>query len=176
MSCIYVLTNKINGKKYVGQTSRSFDFRLKKHLSCARNKNKLKISRAINKYGIDNFEKYIYECQEEDLDYLETEMIKILDSINNGYNLETGGSKNKHHSEETKKKMSISKKGAPNGWLGKHHSKETRKKQSEAHEGNKNSMYGVSLAGEKNGMYGKGYLQVGSKNPMYGKRPWNKKD
>ena len=45
----------------------------------------------------------------------------------------------KHHSEETRKKISESKKGENNYWFGKHHSEETRKKISEAHKGKNHS-------------------------------------
>ena len=55
MSCVYVLTNKINGKKYVGQTTKTFEKRLKQHLTAAKN-NIQKISRAFNKYGVKNFD------------------------------------------------------------------------------------------------------------------------
>jgi len=175
MSCIYILTNKINNKKYVGQTTYNFEDRWKSHIKAAKYKNKSNISKAINKYGIDSFDKYVFKCDEEDLDYLEIELIKILDSTNRGYNIDYGGNKVKYRSEETKKKMSESQKGNTR-WLGKRHSESTRKKQSETHKGNKNPMYGIRLNGKKNGRFGKGYLQVGDKNPMYGKRPWNKKD
>jgi hypothetical protein len=33
---IYVITNKINGKKYVGQTIRDLDSRLKRHINDAK--------------------------------------------------------------------------------------------------------------------------------------------
>jgi hypothetical protein len=45
----------------------------------------------------------------------------------------------KHHSEETKKKMSASLKGEKHPFYGKHHSEETKKKMSEAKKGEKTS-------------------------------------
>ncbi len=42
--------------------------------------------------------------------------------------------KGRHHSEETKKKLSEARKGKPT-WNGKHHSEETKKKMAEAHKG-----------------------------------------
>ena len=45
------------------------------------------------------------------------------------------GMKDKHHSEETRKKMSESNKGEKNQFFGKNHSAEARKKMSEAHKG-----------------------------------------
>lgn len=53
----------------------------------------------------------------------------------------------KHHSEETKKKLSEAAKGRPSPNKGKHLSEETRKKLSEVHKGKQ--------AGEDNPMYGK---------------------
>lgn len=47
----------------------------------------------------------------------------------------------KHHSDETRKKMSISRIGKPS-WLGKHHSDETKKKLSISNSGEKNPMFG----------------------------------
>jgi len=43
-----------------------------------------------------------------------------------------------------------------------------------ANSGKNNPMSGRHLSGEKNGMYGRGYLITGEKNGMYGKEQWNK--
>ena len=48
---IYCITNKVNGKQYVGQTVRSAEERFKEH---CRDK-KMYISKAIRKYGKENF-------------------------------------------------------------------------------------------------------------------------
>ena len=48
---IYCITNKINGKQYVGQTVRTEEERFKEH---CRDK-KMYISKAIRKYGKENF-------------------------------------------------------------------------------------------------------------------------
>ena len=53
----------------------------------------------------------------------------------------------KHHTEETKKKISEVQKGENNHMYGKHHTEETKKKMSEAQKGEKGSMYGKT--GEK---------------------------
>ena len=53
----------------------------------------------------------------------------------------------KHHTEETKQKMSEVQKGENNPMYGKHHTEETKKKMSEAQKGEKGSMYGRT--GEK---------------------------
>ena len=53
----------------------------------------------------------------------------------------------KHHTEETKKKISEAQKGENNHMYGKHHTEETKKKMSEAQKGENGSMYGKT--GEK---------------------------
>jgi hypothetical protein len=50
------------------------------------------------------------------------------------------------HTAESKKKLSESKKGDKNPCYGKHHSEETRKKMSESRSGAKNPMYGKQLS------------------------------
>lgn len=140
MGTVYILRNKMNNKYYVGQTTQIFKERFRQHQTSHSH-----IGNALRKYGIANFEKIlIKDIPEEKLDDLECEYIKEYNSIfPNGYNWQDGGHKNKHHSEESKRKM----KGHTN-WLGKHHSKETiekmkkpksedtKKKMSEAQKGN----------------------------------------
>ena len=132
--CVYVHTNKINGKKYVGQTINGY--RPNKrwdngngYINCPY------FYKAITKYGWDNFEHEVVSknLTASEADNFERLLIKKLDTTNpeNGYNLEPGGAKNKTMSEFTKKKLS------------------------ESRIGKNNPMYGVRLTGEKNGMYGK---------------------
>jgi group I intron endonuclease len=113
MATIYILENIINKKCYVGQTVKSFKKRLCRHIG-----SKYPIGNAIKKYGIENFKKYVYYgIPEELLDYFEVELIKRLNSLSpSGYNLTTGGNKNKHYSEETKKKLSELNSGEKSHW------------------------------------------------------------
>jgi hypothetical protein len=82
---IYIIKNKINNKLYVGQTIKSFEDRLQDHI----NGNQF-IDRFINKYGIDNFEVYVYyNIPIILLNYFETKLIYKLNSISsNGYNFD----------------------------------------------------------------------------------------
>jgi group I intron endonuclease len=99
-----------NSFKYVGQST-NIKHRFKSH----KNKKKSLIDQAIKKYGWKNFQTYIFECCEKDLDWLEIELIKILNTMAPfGYNLESGGSLFKHHNSESKNKMSIRKIGNKN--------------------------------------------------------------
>lgn len=82
---IYEIKNKINNKMYIGQYSRN-DFE-----SYWGSGNLIKA--AIQKYGIENFEKTILEeCStKEELNEKEKYWIKIKNSIEVGYNLTEGG-------------------------------------------------------------------------------------
>lgn len=52
MGYIYKITNKINGKNYIGQTTMNLKDRLTCHKSPSAN---MVISKAIKKYGWNNF-------------------------------------------------------------------------------------------------------------------------
>lgn len=95
---IYKLTNKINGKIYIGQTIKSFEERLRGHIYDAQYRKKTsesRLSNAIRKYGIDNFEKeIIYTASSiEELNEKEEFYIKHFNSTNReiGYNIKYGG-------------------------------------------------------------------------------------
>lgn len=104
---IYKHTNKANGKCYIGQTKN-----IKWRWYPANYKCCSKFYRAILKYGWDNFTHEILKiCDEANVDYFETYYIKFYDSIQNGYNLDSGGCKNKTQSQETiQKKIEANKK------------------------------------------------------------------
>lgn len=130
---IYMATNQINGKSYVGQTVGSLAKRKGRHIYNALNKiDSYYFHNSIRKYGKDNFEWVILHDDITDIEFLnELEIFYIgyYDTFDKGYNFNMGGS-NALHTEETKRKMSESKKG-------KHHSEETKKKMSESKKGKK---------------------------------------
>lgn len=92
MAYIYKITNKINGKIYIGQTTWTIHDRWIGHCSDARTgRNNSAIDKAINKYGKENF---IVECLEEVPDEerfkRESEYIKEYSSMisdGHGYNM-----------------------------------------------------------------------------------------
>lgn len=96
MGCVYVATNLINGKQYVGQTTQSFEARKAAHLTYSRHPNSVNhyiLHQAIAKYGEVNFQWIIaFESDIiEELRSKEKELIALLDTFNNGYNLTNGG-------------------------------------------------------------------------------------
>ena len=85
---IYLITNHINGKKYIGQ-SRNLIKRWGQHKTESRKDNpKMIVDKAIKKYGIDNFSfEILFECPLDMLDDWETDMIRLYDSVRpRGYN------------------------------------------------------------------------------------------
>lgn len=124
---IYKITNKVNGHIYIGQTIRTIEERFSEH----KRKKKSYISKALRHYGFENFiiEKIDNENNIEELNNKEYYWIKFCNCIHpNGYNLCDGGgnTSNYHHTEESKQKMSNSKKGKymgeNNPFFGKTHS------------------------------------------------------
>lgn len=94
---IYKITNKINGKCYIGKTIQNFEQYKKYHIATSKNKkhktyNKV-LYKAFRKYGINNFEwEIITQCNAlDELNKNEIYYIEYFDSINNGYNLTSGG-------------------------------------------------------------------------------------
>ena len=135
---IYKITNKLNGKVYIGQ-SVDIDTRWRQHINA---KDNYAIHNAIKKYGKENFKfEVLLECPEDMLDVWERDVIALYDCISpNGYNLTEGG-EGHHLSEETRLKMSEAKKGI-------HLSEETRLKMSESKKGRISNRKGVPCSEE----------------------------
>jgi group I intron endonuclease len=96
---IYLITNKVNGKKYVGQHCGDDETRWKQHLKAAlKLENPIPLYRAIRKYGSENFSYKILETIPLEkgpkyLDEREIHWIKEMKSFisENGYNVTRGG-------------------------------------------------------------------------------------
>ena len=144
---VYLILNKINGKRYVGQTVQSLKTRFNEH---ARKKDNTLIGKAIRKYDRENFYcGVIKSCSSKaELDYWEKYFISVLKSKQPyGYNLTDGGEGfvGYRHSPEVLAKISETKKNSPRvaehiaklaeANRGKHPTPETRAKQSAAHKG-----------------------------------------
>lgn len=104
MTGIYKITDKTNGKIYIGQSC-NIEKRLqdhKYHATCASTPAHY-IDRAIKKRGVDSFDyEVIEECNIEDLNEREIYWIKYFDSSNSekGYNLSLGGKGVYKHSRD----------------------------------------------------------------------------
>lgn len=93
---IYKITNKINGKIYIGQTVKSLKERFQKHCWGTTEKDSyhlnMAIKKAIRKYGKQNFTiELIEEVEQNKLDEREVYWISYYDSYNKGYNCTRGG-------------------------------------------------------------------------------------
>jgi group I intron endonuclease len=128
MYYLYKITNLLSGKVYIGQSTKETE-RWRQHKYFARKKPIQYIHLAMAKYGVDNFTyEVIATCTtQENTDETEATLITQYDSRNkdHGYNIDPGGEfawnrglqkeqqpmYGKHHSEESKKKISESNMG-----------------------------------------------------------------
>lgn len=188
---IYKITNLINGKVYIGQSS-NIERRFREHKS---NSTSEHLRASIQLYGIDNFDFSILEITDiEDLDDRERYWIQYYSSNDpeHGYNSTDDGESRRgwHHSKYSIQKMSESSKRLAQQPDYVSPTQDTKV----IHKGDKTSRCHISQldemladgwelgmsevskqkgaenrTGEKNGVYHKGYLFDGDKNPFYGK-------
>lgn len=109
MYSVYRIINKVNGKSYIGITSRPINQRWLEHRSrvnCYERFNKLYL--AIRKYGEENFdvESIANSSSQDVIRELEKVYIQKYDSYENGYNCNLGGQGHLHIPESLKKKIS----------------------------------------------------------------------
>lgn len=138
MGYIYLRTNLINGKHYVGQT---VDVERRNNAwNCLKTEyGGYAINNARAKYGADGFSfEILKECPNEDMNYWEKYYIKMYNSKKPyGYNATDGGDSIYEITEETRKKMSIAQRGRK-------HSEESKKKIGDANRGKKHSAEAVA--------------------------------
>ena len=108
---VYLCTNLINSKKYVGITSGTLNLRKSRHKCDAFTRNQqTKFCRALRKYGWENFSWEILTQKEnfEELLNIEKEYISLFNSNKHGYNMTEGGEgvRGYKHTEEAKRKLS----------------------------------------------------------------------
>jgi len=150
MTCgIYLLTNTINGKVYVGQST-NIEERWSGYKSSGPPPRQRKLYNAFRKYGADAFRFEVLEvcpCDVGALNEAEVRLGLLFRAVEDGYTCRLGGRgwavvgdearrkiseahKGKKHSEETKRKISEAQKG-------KKMSDDARRKMSEAQRGRK---------------------------------------
>lgn len=149
MGYIYIVENKINSKKYIGQTMQNdINKRWKQHKS-SKKIGKI-LYNAYQKYGMDNFKfKILCVCFDCDLNNYEIEYIKKYNTIHpNGYNLLEGG-KNIKHNEHTINilKQKLSGPNHPN--YGKKFTNERKLEMSISRRGPLNPNYGKKISHEQ---------------------------
>ena len=161
---IYLIVNNINGKTYVGKRKLyNKNWNEDGYMGSGHH-----LKNSQNKYGIENFEKFLITWTYSEEDACEKEKFWIAEYRHRGkaeYNVADGGqggligtwteerrkkvseagkgrkawNKGKHFSEEYRRKLSEAHKGNPSGNKGKHFSDESKNKLSEAHKGKKRS-------------------------------------
>lgn len=121
---IYCIKNKINNKKYIGQTV-DLRRRWKEHKSSG----KYPIQKAIKKYGKNNFNVLVLEenIKVKNLDHRERFWIKKYNTFEKGYNLTKGGQR-REQTNEIKTKIRESTLGENNHMYDKTHELSTKRK------------------------------------------------
>ena len=168
---IYLVTNQLNRRRYVGQTT-----------VCGNKKGHgLALRKAYIKYGKDNFD-YEPICKNinnrQTLNFIESFWIKTLDCRSpNGYNIESGGSTKGEVADSTKQKLrqiNLGKKLSAEtkakmaaAATGKFPTEETRIKLKIARSKQIPPMLGKTLTEGTKKILSK--AKIGNKNPMYGK-------
>lgn len=138
---VYQVRNLRNGKCYIGQTMNDVARRWAHHRWVLRNHrhNNCYLQRAWDKHGEAAFIFEILDQSAKTIDELNALETFYVATTPNLYNLTSGG-RNGKCSEETKRKLSRAGKGKAPWIRGKHHSAETRKKMSEQRMGNQNCL------------------------------------
>jgi len=189
---VYLLTNVINGKQYVGKTVGKLAARWNRHKydSCNRIRDTL-LGRAVRKYGAKNFVPSVLANAdtEVELAQLEQDFIYAYQSNHRqfGYNLTDGGegSTGFQHSDETKQLLRKQKTGSKNVGFGKPISSvlraaivaankarvwtaAMRKNRGDSQRGAKNHRFGVSVSEETR--HRASEAKLGEKNPNFKRR------
>ena len=121
MGTIYLILNNATGGFYVGKTDKNLPAYFREQINAARRgwTNKPHLYNAIRKYGAENFTiSVLTEAPSGQLNELEKLWILVLRAREIGYNLAPGGEggttlgfKGKRHSEESRRRISASKRG-----------------------------------------------------------------
>lgn len=178
---IYCYTNKINGKRYVGQTVRKLKSRHIQHISAVNHRtsrydNFSPIHRAIRKYGIENFKlEILHVADKYSIDMLERHYIYTLNTFvknKNGYNISSGGSNGNPFAGKTEEEMKIFRNKCKINMIGKYIGKDNPNYGNKKLKGKNNPNYGKKMSEEqkrkisesRKGKY------AGENSPWYGRK------
>lgn len=191
---IYTITNKINGKCYVGKTTENPDKYWNLHKNRASNGWIKVLYHSMRKHGSDSFDfKVIIEIESDtveqlniDLNKLEIETIATLNTlIPNGYNVTIGGdgTKGVKRDEAFKENLRKIKTGVPRPeWVkqkfrvpkSEEHKEKLRKPKTEKHKQKLRDIWETFSDEKKNKIFQKGLQKrrnySGESNPFYGKQ------
>lgn len=89
VACCYIITNTVNGKKYIGQTFKNFSEGFKSFPYS----HNVAIQKDVKIFGFESFEVEIIPCYLDSLNWMESYLIKTFDTTNpeKGYNSKEGG-------------------------------------------------------------------------------------
>lgn len=118
---VYLVTNKINRKQYVGKAKIGFNQRKSNHYSSAKNGSETNFHRALRKYDKESFVwEILEECKsDEDMSKKEMFYIEKYNTYKQGYNMTEGGeggltyNKNTDNYHRIKNKLGKWKNGNP---------------------------------------------------------------
>lgn len=170
MIIIYSITNTVNNKRYIG-ISEDYKNRKRVHQWAMKNNKhrNIKLQRAVNKYGYDNFRFEILDSLETsdriEALTLENRYIVKYNSYKNGYNQSEGfeGSTLQKYSDERLEKMRVNMLGNTI-WKGRKHTEETKAMIGIGNKGKK-----VSLKTRKKLSESRKGKFLGEDNHFYGK-------
>ena len=103
---VYKITNRVNGKFYIGITRNTAEFRFRQHINNARHKAKYsRLAAAIIKYGKENFFVEVVETHSSD-EQVKLAEIRLIKEARPHYNVTLGGDGTTGHtlSEEQRQK------------------------------------------------------------------------
>jgi group I intron endonuclease len=177
---IYLLTNTVNGKTYVGVTTKGLDVRWAQHYNAANRNSSVYLHRAIRKYGKDAFIQEIVEETTVEEMYLREQY--WIGKLNPQYNMTLGGEGTLGliPDADTRYKMSMSHKGRvftaehrhklSMSRIGKRHSEQTRnklkvKRRNRVTKPETKEKLREAFSGNKNPNYGK----TGKQHPAFGR-------
>lgn len=154
---VYKITNKINGKFYIGYTKLPIEKRWKLHANNA--SSRMVICRSIQKYGSENFTIELLEEFSTKREAVERE-IELISELTPEYNIHHGGTGGpmygpmngmygKNHTDEWKQNKSLQMLGANNPMYGKTHSDEVKALLSELKKGKPSHNKGKKMSEEQ---------------------------